>query len=147
MKTNKMKIQTTKKIFTFIMMMFFGLTQFAFAQKKSQTQIWSCNCLSRDRGCGGLNKKDTKACRTACIVYCGVKVFDRKKMVNDIALTDPSHSATQSDFTPITILESNNSSKLFESKKSLLTLKDNSQTQFIPQMEWGSADAINSTSN
>lgn len=140
-----MKSQTTKKLFAFIiMMMFFGLTQHAFSQKKSQTTFWFCNCQRRDRGCGGLDKKDTKACRATCDGYCGVKVIDRKNLVNDMAVNDAHHPGSQISFTPI-ILETDNPSKLFENKK-ILKLKNNSQT-VIKQMEWGSVDAINTISN
>jgi hypothetical protein len=142
-----MKFQTTKKIFAFIiMMMFFSLTQHAFSQKKSQKTIWACNCLSRDRGCSGLDKKYTKACRSYCIPHDGVKIIDRKNLVNDMAVNDVHHPGSQISFTPI-ILETDNSSKLFESKKSTLKFPNNSQTQFIQQREWKNTDTININSN
>src|SRR5262249_50020651 len=133
-KNIKMKTQTTEKLFALIIIiMLFGLTEHVSAQKKSQT-IWSCNCLRRDDGCSGLNKKDTKACRATCSVYCGVKVIDRKILANDMALNDAHHAGSQISFVPI-ILESDNSSELFENKKNVQKLTNNSETQFTQQME------------
>jgi len=79
-----MKLQPTKKLFAFIiMMMFFGLTQFAFAQKKQcnpghacpsgyecingQCSLIFCNCSLRLYGC------TTSACEWYCsrIGQCG----------------------------------------------------------------------------
>ena len=102
-----------------------------------------CRCNYRDYGCTGANKK-------ACIAYCGPRC-GHVGSIQKISLKNTSPDIVfQSNFIPITIPKSeDNSTKLFESKRSFIRLPVNSKDQLIYEMEWHALDVntLNSICN
>ena len=125
--TNKMKMQTTKRLFALITaIIFFSFTQFASAQKAT---VYLCKCGTHRYGCGPTN--------SSCVAYCASRcriadTTEERFLIDSIAL-----QVSISTFIPSIILaSSSDSSKLFENENSFIKLHVNSEVDSFMKWNW-----------